>query len=67
MRLLTSFLAASLLALGACSSVEQRDEASAGNSTTPGTTCLPPGCPYSTVRAQTKSATSAKPTVRPRH
>ena len=66
MRLLTSFLAASLLTLGACASVDQ-PEGNAGNSTTPGTTCLPPGCPYSTVRTQTKSATSAKPTVRPRH
>ena len=67
MRLLTSFLATGLLALGACSSIEQRDEESAGNSTTPGTACLPPGCPCSTVRTQTKTATSAKPTVRARH
>jgi hypothetical protein len=69
MKLLTISTAASLLALGACSSNAQRGGDGVRDSTPPqatrGTTCLPPGCTYPTGRVQTKTATSAKPTVKP--
>ena len=70
MKVLTTLSASALLALGACSANEQRGDGSVRDSTPPqttqGATCLPPNCGYSTPRPQTKTATSAKPTVKPK-
>lgn len=68
---LTTFLVASLLALGACSTNDLRGDDVARDSTppprsAPGPTCLPPACAYPNQQPG-KTATSARSTVKPRH